>query len=259
MWTAGVVAALVLSGVVGLSLGLVGGGGSIVTVPILVYVAGLSPRQAVALSLAIVGATAAVGALLNLRSGNTDLRAAAVFGVTGMVGALLGAPLTRLVPEPVLMLVFAVLMVVVGQRMLRRGEEPPAGADLQCQPARCAAAGFGVGVVTGFLGVGGGFLIVPALLRFARAPMRKAVGTSLLIIALNSASGFAAHLAEARGLLPLALSFTAVALVGMVAGTALSKRMQPQSLKAAFGGLALLVAAYLVVMNIRPLLGLWLG
>lgn len=259
MWTAGVVAALVLSGVVGLSLGLVGGGGSIVTVPILVYVAGLPPRQAVALSLAIVGATAAVGALLNLRSGNTDLRAAALFGVTGMVGALVGAPLTRMVPEPVLMLIFAALMVVVGQRMLRASEEPPAEAALQCQPARCALAGFGVGVVTGFLGVGGGFLIVPALLRFARAPMRKAVGTSLLIIALNSASGFAAHLGEAQGLLTLAIAFTAVAVVGMGIGTALSHRLQPQSLKSAFGGLALVVAAYLIVMNVRPLMGLWTG
>ena len=111
-------------------------------------------------------------------------------------------------------------------------------------------------MVTGFLGVGGGFLIVPALLRFAHAPMRKAVGTSLLIIAMNSAAGFAAHVAEAQGLLTMAAAFTAVALVGMVIGTALSRRMQPQNLKAAFGGLALAVAAYLVVMNIRPLLGL---
>lgn len=259
MWTMGVIAALVLSGAIGLSLGLVGGGGSIITVPVLVYVAGLPPRQAVALSLAIVGATAAVGAVLNYRSGNTDLKLTAVFGVTGMAGALVGAPLTRMVPGPVLMLLFAALMTVVGLRMLG---ETGAGEDelkRQCDLPRCLAAGFGLGVLTGFLGVGGGFLIVPALLRFARAPMRLAVGTSLSIIALNSASGFAAHVAETRGMSLLVAAFTAVAVAGLAAGVALGRRMKPAHLKRAFAGLALGVAAYLVVMNVRPLLGLWTG
>jgi len=256
MWTIGMAAAVVLSAGIGLSLGLVGGGGSIVTVPILVYVAGLTPREAVALSLPIVGATAAAAALLQYRAGNTDLRAASLFAITGMVGAVLGAPLTGLLPGPALMLIFAALMLAVGARMLRvRTEEEPQSAG-ECSPLRCGIVGLGVGVLTGFLGVGGGFLIVPALLRFARLPMRKAVGTSLLIIAANSASGFLAHLGEIGRHGPMAVAFTASALVGMVAGTVLGRRMHPAGLKAAFAGLALAVAAYLVVMNARPVLDL---
>lgn len=256
MWTAGMVAALVLSAAIGLSLGLVGGGGSIVTVPILVYVAGLAPREAVALSLPIVGATAAVGGLLQYRAGNADLKAAGVFALTGMVGALLGAPLTRLFPGPVLLLLFAALMLGVGLRMLRsRGDAEPE-PTAECQPLRCGLAGLGVGVLTGFLGVGGGFLIVPALLRYARTPMKKAVGASLIIIAANSASGFLAHLGEIGRHGPLAAAFTLSALVGLAGGTALGRRMHPKRLKTAFAGLALVVAAYLVVMNVGPLVGL---
>jgi uncharacterized membrane protein YfcA len=256
MWTAEVYAALFLSAGIGLSLGLVGGGGSIVTVPLLVYVAGLAPREAVALSLPIVGATAAAGAALQFRAGNVDLKPALVFAVTGMAGALLGAPLTRLFPGPVLMLLFAALMIAVGVRMLKSRGEAELEAPGRCEPVRCGAAGLGVGVLTGFLGVGGGFLIVPALLRFARLPMRRAVGTSLLIIAANSAAGFAAHFGELGRHGPIALAFTASALIGLVGGTVLGRRMQPQGLKAVFAGLALVVAGYLVVVNAGPVAGL---
>lgn len=256
MWTVGVYAALVLSAAIGLSLGLVGGGGSIVTVPLLVYVAGLPPREAVALSLPIVGATAAVGAYLHYRQGNADLRAALVFGLTGMVGAQLGAPLTRFFPAPVLMLLFAALMIGVGLRMLQSRREAETVSTGECHPARCGVAGLGVGILTGFLGVGGGFLIVPALLRFAKIPMKEAVGTSLLIIAANSASGFVAHLGEIGQNGPLAVAFTLSALLGLAGGTVLGRRMHPQGLKTAFAGLALVVAAYLVVMNVGPMAGL---
>jgi uncharacterized membrane protein YfcA len=251
-----VYAALVLSAAIGLALGLVGGGGSIVTVPLLVYVAGLTPREAVALSLPIVGATAAVGAVLQYRRGNVNLRAALVFAVTGMGGAQLGAPLTRLFPAPVLLLLFAGLMIGVGLRMLRsRGEVDLEGTG-ECNPARCGAAGLVVGILTGFLGVGGGFLIVPTLLRYAKTPMKTAVGTSLVIIAANSASGFVAHWGEIGRNGPLAVVFTLSALVGLAGGTLLGRRMQPQGLKTAFAGLALVVATYLVVMNVGPLVEL---
>lgn len=253
---AGVWAALVLSGGVGLSLGLVGGGGSILTVPILVYVAGLPVRQAIALSLAIVGTTAAVGAVMQARSSHLHAQAAAVFSVTGIVGAQLGARLTSLVPPPVLMLLFATLMIAVGLRMLRgRGEaEEPQKAE--CRPLRCGVAGLGVGVLTGFLGVGGGFLIVPALLRFAHLPMRQAVGTSLAIIAVNSVSGFIGHVGDLGGTLPLAAAFTLAALAGLALGILLGRRTHPAGLRTAFGGLTLAVAGYLIVMNLLPLAGL---
>jgi uncharacterized membrane protein YfcA len=243
MWTPGVVAALLLSAGVGLSLGLVGGGGSIITVPILVYVAGLPPRAAVALSLAIIGATAAVGAASHARAGRIHLRAAAVFGITGIAGAPLGALLTARVPSPVLLLRFAALMVAVGSRMLRGQADAEEPAAATCRPLKCGAAGLAVGFLTGFLGVGGGFLIVPTLLHFAKTPMRQAVSTSLLVIAVNSAAGFLAHLGDVGRYPGLAASFTAAALVGLVGGLVLARRVHPVGLKRIFGGVALTVAA----------------
>jgi len=253
MWTAGVVAAAVLSGAIGFSLGLVGGGGSIITLPILVYVAGLPVPQAVALSLAIVGATAAIGSVHQLRQGAAHLKAAAVFSVTGMFGAVGGAKLTPLVPGPVLMTLFATLMIVVGIRMVREKHEAAEPERAECHFWKCGLAGIALGVLTGFLGVGGGFLIVPALLRFARLPMHQAVGTSLLIIAANSGSGFIAHLEQVKDALGLAVVFIAVAAAGMFAGLALARRMQPAGLKVAFGALSLGVAFFLLTMNLAPL------
>jgi len=253
MWTAGAYAALILSAGIGLSLGLVGGGGSIITVPILVYVAGLSPREAVPLSLAVVGSTAAVGALAQWRAGNLHLRAALTLGLTGMLGAPLGARLTPLVPPPVLMLLFAALMIGVGLRMIRSEAPPEVEPAPECQPLKCGLAGLGIGVLTGFLGVGGGFLIVPALLRFAHTPIRQAVGTSLLIISASSFSGLAAHLGDFSGRLDLAAALVGMALAGLAAGMMLAKRMRPARLKQVFGGIALAVAAFLIARNVDPL------
>jgi uncharacterized membrane protein YfcA len=225
-------------------------------VPMLVYVAGVPVKEAVGLSLAIVGATSAVGAVFKARQGEVDGRAATLFGVTGMLGSALGARLTRLVPATLLLMLFALLMVVVGLRMLQSQREAEEPKQAECSPRKCGLAGLGVGVLTGFLGVGGGFLIVPALLRWARMPMRRAVGTSLVIIAANAAAGFMAHASEMSAGLDLAAAFTAMAVVGVWAGTAVSGRMHPARLRMAFGGLALTVAAYLMVMNVGALLGL---
>lgn len=253
MWSAGMYAALILSAGIGLSLGLVGGGGSIITVPILVYVAGLPPREAVPLSLAVVGATAAVGAVAQWRAGQAHLRAALVLGLTGMLGAPLGAKLTPLVPPPVLMLLFAALMFGVGLRMIRSESPAEKTPAPECQPLKCGLAGLGIGILTGFLGVGGGFLIVPALLRYAHTPMRQAVGTSLLIITASSFSGLIAHREEFRGHLDLAAAFIGMALLGLATGMVLAKRLRPARLKQVFGGIALAVALYLVAMNAGPL------
>jgi len=256
MWTAGVWAALVLSGGIGLSLGLIGGGGSIITVPVLVYVAGIPVAEAIALSLAIVGTTALVGAVLQARSGNVHWKASALYGGMGIVGAAFGARLTPLVPPPVLILLFAALLVFVGLRLLRGEPEAALPKRAECTPWKCALAGLVIGVVTGFLGVGGGFLIVPALLRFAKMPMHQAIGTSLVIITANSAAGFIAHFSEIRNTGLLALSFTVAAALGMIAGLGLGRRMPQGGLKTAFGGLSLAVAAYLAVMNMGPFLTL---
>src|SRR5512142_1151169 len=185
--------ALLLALFIGLSLGALGSGGSIVTLPILVYVAGVEPKAAVGMSMVIVGGTSLVGGYFHWRSGNFLLKPALLFSATGIVGAYLGSTGTHLVSSSVLMLLFAGLMLVVGVRMLAAQQvlRPPTAA---CSPYLCIPSGFAVGLVTGFLGVGGGFLIVPSLMWFARLDARRAIGTSLGIIAVNSAAGLVGQL-----------------------------------------------------------------
>src|ERR1039458_3595406 len=163
--------ALTLAALIGLSPGLLGSGGSIITLPVLVYVARVPAQQAVGMSPGIVGGTSGRGRLLNLRQGAFDFRAATFFVLSGMVGAFIGAKFTHLVSAPVLLLLFGALMLVVGIRMLRSSEST--AQSQQCRPLRCLATGIAVGVLTGFLGVGGGFLILPALVLFAGLEMKK--------------------------------------------------------------------------------------
>ena len=192
------VLALILSGAIGVSLGLLGGGGSILAVPVLVYVAGIEAKESVAMSLAIVGSTSLFGSLLHGRKGKLDLKVAATFGGAGILGAYFGARLTHLVSSGALLLLFATLMLVVAALMIVR-QDKRAATDMEKHESNLAltlTAGLGVGVLTGFLGVGGGFLAVPALVLFAGLPMHLAVGTTLLVIAINSATGFVGHMNE---------------------------------------------------------------
>lgn len=249
MLTSGMIAAIILSAAVGLSLGLIGGGGSIITVPLLVYVAGVSPADSITMSLAIVGATSLLGSVIKWRQGLVHVRALEIYALTGVFGAQFGAPLTRLVPGAVLLILFALIMIAVAARMVqtRQAGDGTAGGD--CRVLRCALTGLGVGVLTGFLGVGGGFLIVPALTSFARLPMRMAVGTSLPIIALNSMSGFLGHLASGFPHPYMVLGFTVAALAGMAFGLSLSGRVQASALRSGFAGLSFAVAIFLLVKN----------
>lgn len=241
--------ALGLTLIVGLLLGMVGGGGSIVVVPILVYVMGLPASTAIALSLPVVGLTSMVGAMAKARRGEVHAHALLIFGLAGAVGAVLGARLTRLVPQPFLLLLFATLLLGVGLRMWQRRGGDETLCDNECRTDRCVVVGGSVGILTGFLGVGGGFLLVPALRRYAHQTMKLAIGTSLGIIALNSLSGFAAHLDEVRMLLPLTTAFTAASLLGLWAGLNLAGRIPARNLEKTFAGVALGVAVYLVVLN----------
>ncbi|HQZ55446.1 MAG TPA: sulfite exporter TauE/SafE family protein, partial [Thermoflexales bacterium] len=169
------VADLALGFIIGLTLGLLGGGGSILTVPALVYVAGLSPQAAVTASLAIVGINSLAGASTHRTQGTLNWKVALVFGGAGMLAAYLSAGLSQLVPARALLIVFAVLMLVVGGFMLLRRSAGEQTGVARSWPV-IAATGVGVGVLTGFLGVGGGFLIVPALVMLVGLPMRQAVG-----------------------------------------------------------------------------------
>lgn len=250
--------ALALTLIVGLLLGMVGGGGSIVVVPILVYVIGLSASAAIALSLPIVGLTSLAGAVIKARRDEVHWRSLWVFGLSGAVGALLGAQLTRLVPQPLLLLMFASLLLAVSVKMWR-DDIDETSSNSECHTGRCAIAGGIVGILTGFLGVGGGFLLVPALNRFANQSMKIAIGTSLAIISLNSAAGFAGHIGEISGLLPLAALLIALSLLGLWGGLHLAERVPGHILKKLFAGVALIVAAYLVFANLPAAIHLFVN
>jgi uncharacterized membrane protein YfcA len=247
------VAALLLSGLIGVSLGLLGGGGSILALPVLVFVARLDPRQAVAMSLAIVGATSLTASLLHRRSGRVDTRVGALFGGIGLPMAFLGARLTHLLEPRTLLSCFGALMLVVGSVMVIRALREPRGGEpvRERHPVAVVAAGAGVGFLTGFLGVGGGFLIVPALTLFAGLAMPVAVGTSLLVIAFNCAAGFVGHVhAEGVPIVPTIL-FTAMAIAGGVMGERLAGRTSPRRLRRAFGIFVILLGVYVLVRNLN--------
>ncbi|RYD54195.1 MAG: sulfite exporter TauE/SafE family protein [Verrucomicrobiaceae bacterium] len=233
---------------VGLSLGLTGAGGSIVTLPLLVYLAGVSPREAVTLSLLVVGAAAAAGAIQRWRTGGIHARAAVLFALSGIIGAWQGARFTRLVAPKLLMTLFAVLMLVVAVRMMFSRDEDTTMSP-ECRPWRCLAAGGGIGILTGFLGVGGGFLLTPALIKFARMPLRMATGTSLAVIAFNSAAGFVAHVGDGPVDWKLAGLFSAVAVAGSLAGNALAAKLPVKRLRQGFATLTLLTGMVMLGRN----------
>jgi uncharacterized membrane protein YfcA len=230
---------------IGLSLGLTGAGGSILTLPVLVYLAGIPPKQAVGLSLLIVGAAALAGAWQRAKAGEVHFKAAGMFVLSGMTGAVLGARLTHLLSPRALMITFAVLMVVVAVRMLLPRKSGIQSAP-ECRPMRCLLAGGAVGVLTGFLGVGGGFLLMPALAKFARLPLRVATGTSLAVIACNSASGFVSHLGETPTPWLLAAVFSAIAAAGVLVGGKIASRLPEKILRQSFAMLVLVTAAFVI-------------
>lgn len=241
-------AALLGAAVIGLALGLTGAGGSIITLPVLVYLADVPPQQAVGLSLFIVGIAALAGAFRRLSAGEIHFKAALMFAFAGMVGAVGGARLTPLVSGRVLMIIFALLMLIVAANMLFGAKrEDSVGAD--CQPQKCLLAGLGVGVLTGFIGVGGGFLLMPALVKFAKLPLRMATGTSLAVISFNSAAGFVSHFGEAPPRWTLALVFAGIAVAGVLAGTALADRLPVARLRQGFAIMVIVTGAFVLWQN----------
>ncbi|CDM64873.1 sulfite exporter TauE/SafE family protein [Pyrinomonas methylaliphatogenes] len=246
---------LVLSVAIGTSLGLLGGGGSIITVPVLVYVLGVDTYRAIGMSLAVVGATSLIGAALHQRHGQVNLKAGATFGVSGAAGALIGARLTYLLSPPVLQVAFAALMLIVAVLMLAREQTAEAiDGPRRFNPVKAAAAGMTVGALTGFLGVGGGFLIVPALIFFGELTVHEAIGTSLLVIAINSFAGLIGHLERGRFDWRLTSLITLCAVSGALIGTALSNRTSSRNLRKSFAVFVIIVALFLVAENYAALI-----
>lgn len=246
---------LVLSILIGVSLGFFGGGGSILTVPLLVYVFGLEPREAIASSLLVVAAASLSGAHQHWRVGNVEVRTALFFGSAGMAGAYLGARAGAFVDDQLLLLLFAAMMVLTaiamwrGRRVPARSAAAGAGAavDAGRAPGRLLAQGFAVGLLTGLVGAGGGFLIVPALALWAGLSMPAAVGTSLVIIVLNTLAGFTGYLAHVAIDSVLVASVAAAAIAGSFAGTRLAARVDPALLRRGFAGFVLAMAAVIFV------------
>jgi uncharacterized membrane protein YfcA len=231
---------------VGVSLGLLGGGGSILTLPILLYVVGLPPKQAIATSLLVVGSASFVAMANHARKGRVSLKVALSFGPASMLTSYCAGRFAHTLPVAWLLSLFGLVMLVTGAAMLRRRS---------CQGAsvcyvKALFAGAGVGCLTGLVGAGGGFLIVPALSLFAGVALPCAVGTSLLLITLNSLAGLAGYLGHVELHAALALYVTLGAVLGSVVGSALSERLSPESLRRAFALLVLPTGAAMLLKQL---------
>lgn len=243
--------------IIGLSLGLMGSGGSILTVPILVYLVGQDEKTAIAGSLFVVGCIASVGSLQSAVRRQVHWRSVAWFGLPGMVGAWLGAQLSVFVSGTVQLLLFVAVMLTAGWLMVR---PLPLEAGGHWQAAwKIGLDGLLVGALTGLVGVGGGFLIVPALVLLGGLPMHVAVGSSLLIIALKSFSGFVKYLdvLQDRGLSldwTILNTFVALGIVGMLAGGMVAHRLHQDLLQRMFAGLLFLMGGGMLIATALTLL-----
>lgn len=246
--TVAVVVALAV--VVGISLGMLGGGGSILTVPLLVYVAGLDAKVAIAASLFVVGVTSLAGMVSHARQGRVMWRTGLIFGLAGMVGAYSAGLVGGHLPGNVLLIAFAIMMVATSLAMLR-GRRTPAhkSADGELPVKRIVIDGLVVGVATGLVGAGGGFLVVPALVLLGGLPMSVAVGTSLLVIAMKSFAGLAGYLSSVELPWGLVLSVTAAAVVGSVIGGRLAGKVPEARLRQAFGWFVLVMGGFVLVQQ----------
>ena len=245
---------LLLAVGIGVSLGFFGGGGSILTVPLLVYVFALDPKEAIASSLLVVAAASVSGAVQHARRGNVRLRTALVFGAAGMAGAWVGGRLAAFVDGRVLLLLFAVMMAVTSIAMWRGRREPDrTGATGHAVP-KLLLQGFTVGSFTGLVGAGGGFLIVPALALWAGLPMAIAVGTSLVVIVMNCIAGFVGYAGHVAVDPVLVGSVAACAIAGSFVGSRLAHVVEPGQLRRAFAAFVLVMAVLILVREGRLVL-----
>lgn len=264
------IAGYLASILMGLSLGMIGGGGSILTVPILVYLFGTNPVTATAYSLFIVGSTALVGGLSYLKKGEVDLKTGFIFAVPSFIGVYLTrAYVVPKLPDPVfqvsgisfskpllIMLVFAILMVAASISMIRTKKAETKKVELSpvTKFSLISLEGLVVGAVTGFVGAGGGFLIIPALVVLVGMPMKIAVGTSLFIIAAKSLIGFLGDLQhQATIQWSLLATITAIAVFGLFIGMHLTKKVSEKGLKKGFGYFVLIMGAFILIDQIKKM------
>jgi uncharacterized membrane protein YfcA len=247
--------ALFASLLMGTTLGLLGGGGSILAVPILIYLVGMETKAAIAASLLVVGTTSIVAALSHWKAGNVVVRTGLVFGVFAMGGAWIGGSVARFVPGNVLLILFAGLMLVTAVAMLRsRRDEAEAEAEADPVPVapkklpilKVGAEGLVVGAVTGLVGAGGGFLVVPALMFLGGLPMRQAIGTSLMVIAMKSFAGFAGYASFVTLDYGLVAAFVVAAVAGTLFGSLLTGFLKAAQLRRGFAWFVLVMGLFIL-------------
>ncbi|MGK2951051.1 MAG: sulfite exporter TauE/SafE family protein [Thiobacillus sp.] len=259
--------AILAGAATGIVLGLFGSGGSIIATPALLYLLNVEPKSAIAMSLGIVAVTATIAALDNWKRGNVDVSVAVVFGLFGVAGTYAGARLGVVTPVVIQLVVFALVMYAAAWRMLNPARLaipateatitlsgnaaalPCSGLFSPCM-GHMALHGIGVGVLTGFVGVGGGFLIVPALVLLSRIPMKIAVGTSLAIVAAASYAGFTGYMGAVPIDWALMGGFTAVTVVASFVGTRIAHRFSQDALKRGFAVFLLFVATYILLKSV---------
>ncbi|WUR62530.1 sulfite exporter TauE/SafE family protein [Micromonospora chokoriensis] len=262
--TAALALTIGLAVLIGVSLGLLGGGGSILAVPLLVYVADLPAKEAIATSLLVVGATSVVGVIPHARAHRVRWRTGLIFGLAGMTGAYAGGRLAGLIPGGVLLTGFAVMMLATAVAMIRgRRDADGRAAPHELPVPRVILDGVVVGLVTGLVGAGGGFLVVPALALLGGLRMSVAVGTSLVVIAMKSFAGLAGYLSSVHIDWGLAAAVTAAAVVGSLVGGRLTARIPADILRKAFGWFVVVMGVFVLGQQLpddlrtRPLL--WAG
>jgi len=257
---------IIIAGLItGMLLGVFGSGGSIITMPALLYLLDVEPKSAIAMSLGIVAITATITALQHWRHGNVDLKITAVFGLFGVAGTYAGALVGVITPVVIQLSVFALVMYAAAWKMLNPSpqrklpEHKSVGAAaVDCLDGNCDEMRYGhiafhgivVGILTGIVGVGGGFLIVPALVLLSGLSMKRAVGTSLSIVSLKSFAGFAGYAGSVAIDYQLMGMFTVIAVIGSVVGSQLGHRLPADLLKKGFGGFLLLIASYILIKSV---------
>lgn len=236
--------------IVGLTLSVLGGGGTILAVPIFVYALGYETKTAIAMSLAVVGLASLLSVVGHWRDGNVNPRVAALFGVVAMAGTYLGARLAVFLSGSVQLLLFAAVLLVAAYFMvLNRAPKPGAAAPGRRSLVSTLILAPPVGVLTGLVGVGGGFLIVPALVLLGRLPIREAIGTSLLVIALNSAIGLVSYLGHVQVDWVIIAAFAGVAMAGTVLGNSVVRFVSPVVLKRGFAVFLVGMSLFILFQN----------
>lgn len=243
-----------LATIVGISLGLLGGGGSILTVPILIYIIKLPPKLAIALSLGIVGISGIAGVIGHLKNKNIIFKISIIFGIFAAIGTILGTKIAGFMSAQIQLILFAITMLAASILMIKgRKESTNQNNQINYDLKKILFVGVQatlVGVLTGIVGVGGGFLIVPALVLLMNVPMKKAVGSSLLIISFNSLVGFLSYTKTIQIPYEFFIKFCAFSIVGIILGTYFSTKVPQEKLKKGFGLFLVVMGIFVFVKNL---------